>query len=102
MAHVVSYSHFTTATLTRESFDEAWFAIQSWKGYLQSFPGYLGVRLAARPLEDGNIHFHVATDWEHVEQLEEWLHSHWSASALLKSLRHPATNVVEENYEIFA
>lgn len=102
MAHIISYSHFTSATLSRHSFDEAWFAIQSWKGYLQSFPGYLGMRLAARPLEDNNIHFHVATDWEEPEQLEEWLHSEWSAASLLKSLRDPATEIVEESYEVFA
>ncbi len=99
MASVSSYSHITVSTIHKETWDEAWFSIMSWKGYLQSFPGFLQVRLAAREMENQDIRFHVVTVWEYVEQLEEWVKSKWSAESLLKSLPQSAYDIVTEAYE---
>jgi heme-degrading monooxygenase HmoA len=87
MAHIVSYSHITLATVPSEVWDECWFTLQSWKGYLQSFPGYLGMHLAARALEDGDVRVHSATVWEHPEQLEAWRESEWSVSGAQRAVR---------------
>lgn len=102
MAYIVSYSHITTANIPKESWDEAWLSLMSWKGYLQSFPGLLSMRMAARALENGDIRFHSATIWEYPEQLEEWRESSLSAEALLSSFRHPAYDIEEETFEDFA
>ena len=102
MGHIISYSHVTTATIPAETWDEAWFTLSSWKGYLQSFPGYKGVHLAARHLENGDVRVHCATRWEYPEQLEEWRKSKWSVEALLTNLRHAAYDVDEQTYEDFS
>lgn len=99
MAHIISYSHDTTASIPARSWDEAWFAIQSWKGYLQSFPGMLSIRMAARALENGDIRFHSSLMWEEPEQLEEWRESHWSMKNLLSSIDPPAYDIEEETLE---
>jgi len=99
MAHVASYSHITIATIPRESWDDAWFAIESWKGYLQSFPGLLGIRLSARPLHNGDVRFHVSTVWEYPEQLDVWRRSQWSADSLLGALEQPAYDIEAAAYE---
>ncbi|MDQ6905221.1 MAG: hypothetical protein M3176_00185 [Chloroflexota bacterium] len=99
MAHVSSYSHITRANIPQEIWDEAWFTVQSWKSYLQSFPGFFAVRFSARGLDGGDIRFHVVTVWEYAEQLEEWLGSDWSAESLLKSLQKPAYDIDSETYE---
>lgn len=101
MAHIISYSHVTRATIPADVWDEAWFTIQSWKGYLQSFPGFLNIHLAARPLENGDVRMHVATIWEYPEQLEAWRESHWSAQHILTALSHQAYNLDEETFEDF-
>lgn len=102
MAHVIAYSHVTTASLPREAWDEAWFTIQSWKGFLQAFPGFLALRLAARELDNGDIRFHTATVWEYPEQLEEWRASRWSAGALLRSISEHVYDVDDETFEDFS
>ncbi|MDQ6766021.1 MAG: hypothetical protein M3Z22_07980 [Verrucomicrobiota bacterium] len=99
MAHVISYSHITTASIPNEVWDEAWFTIQSWKGFLQSFPGILAIRPAARALDDGDIRFQIHLVWEHPEQMEVWLKSQWASDVLLTSLNPPAYDVVGIAYE---
>ena len=102
MAHIVSYSHVTSASIPRDAWDEAWYSILSWKGYLQSFPGLLTFRLAARALDNGDVRFHSATVWEYPEQLETWRESQWSAESLLTKLSHTAYDIDEETFEDFA
>ena len=100
MAQVDSYAHITIASLPKETWDEAWFTLQSWKGYLQSFPGFLAVRFAARLLDNGDIRFHVSTIWEYPEQLEEWLGSEWGAEHILQALEQPAYDIDSATYEV--
>lgn len=102
MAHIVSYSHITVGHISREIWDEAWFAVESWKGFLQSFPGFMHVRLSARAVDDELIRFHSVTTWDYLEQLEEWRESQWSADALLKSLDMPAQDIHNETFEDLA
>ncbi len=102
MAYIFSYSVVTDATIPADAWDEAWFAMQSWKGYLQAFPGLLAIRFAARALENGDVRFHSSTIWEYPEQLEEWRTSHWSMVNLLNSISQPAYDVTEEIYEDFS
>jgi hypothetical protein len=99
MAYIVSYSHDTFASIPEEAWDEAWFAIASWKGYLQSFPGMLSIRLSARALENGDVRFHSSLLWEDPEQLEEWRGSQWSMNSLLKTITPPAYDIDEETFE---
>ena len=101
MAHVISYSHLTMASIPENAWDEAWFSIQSWKGYLQSFPGLLSIRMSARALDNGDVRFHVSTAWEYPEQLETWRESKWSAESLLTSISQPAYDVDQETLEDF-
>lgn len=101
MAHVVAYSHVTTANIPQIAWDEAWFSLQSWKGYLQSFPGFSGVRLAARALDNGDVRCQVITLWEYPEQLEAWRESQWSAESLLTTINQPTYELVEETFEDF-
>lgn len=98
MAYVVSYSHTTSGTLPSESWASAWFTLSSWKGFLQSFPGFQQQRLSIRPLESGAIRFIVVTVWDEREQLEEWISSDWSSESLLASLDPPATDVDSEAF----
>lgn len=102
MAHVSTYSHITVSSIPREIWDQAWMAILSWKGYLQSFPGFLQVRFSARELENEDVRFHVVTVWAYTEQLEEWVNSKWSAESLLRSLEKPAYDITTEAYEDLA
>ena len=102
MGHVVAYSHLTTATIAADVWDEAWFSLSSWKGYLQSFPGLHHTRMSARALDNGDVRVHIATVWEYPEQLEEWRESDWSAENLLRNLSRPATDIREETLEDFA
>ncbi len=101
MAYASSYSHYTEASIPAESWDEAWFSIMSWKGYLQSFPGLLSFTLSARPLDNGDVRFLGGTHWEYPEQLDEWRQSHWSMKNLLTSIKNPAYDVVEATWEDF-
>jgi hypothetical protein len=101
MAYVSSYSHVTRASIPAEAWDETWFAVQSWKGYLQSFPGILSIHFAARPLENGDVRFHSSLAWEYPELLEEWRNSHWSMRDLLAAISQPAYDVQEETLEDF-
>ncbi len=102
MAYIFSYSVVTNATIPAEVWDEAWFALQSWKGYLQSFPGLLSISLAGRALDIGDVRFYSATHWQYPEQLEEWRTSHWSMKNLLASISRPAYDVTEDTYEDFS
>lgn len=102
MAHVPTYSHLTTAAVPEPSWDEAWFGLLSWKGYLQAFPGFMAMRVSARALDNGDVRVHVATVWEHPEFLEEWRNSDWSARYLLEAIHPPAYDIAEETLEDFA
>lgn len=102
MAHVSAYSQMTTATVPRGVWDESWFSLASWKGYLQSLPGCLGIRLAARTLESRDVRLHVTTLWEHPEERQAWLESAWSAEHLLRNLDQPAYDLVTEEYDVFS
>ncbi len=99
MAYIASYSHVTTGVVPRDSWDEIWFAFQSWKGYLQSFVGLQSVRISARALDNGDIRVHTATIWDEPEHLESWRESQWSFKNLLVNVRHPAYDIDEETYE---
>lgn len=102
MAHIVSYSHITDATIPADVWDEAWFSLSSWRGYVQAFPGFKGIHLAARALENGDVRLRTSIIWEYPEQLQEWRESEWSAKALLSNLRTPAYDIVEETFEDFS
>lgn len=99
MAFISSYSHVTAGSVPRADWDEAWDTAASWKGYLQSFPGLLTVRISARALEDGDVRVRLESVWEHPEQLEEWAASPYAGTALLAGLDRPAYDVTEEVFE---
>lgn len=102
MAHIDGYSHLVRANIPAQSWDEAWFSLTSWKGYLQSFPGFQHIRIAARKLDNDDVRLHINTTWEYAEQLEEWLTSHWSVERLLTSLSAPAYEIEQETTEVLA
>jgi hypothetical protein len=99
MAYISSYSHVTAGSVPGARWDEAWETAASWKGYLQSFPGLLAVRISARALDDGDVRVRLETVWEHREQLEEWAICPYAGTALLAGLDTPAYDVVEEILE---
>ena len=102
MAHVVSHSHLYMASVPAETWDEAWFVMMTWKGMLQSYPGHRGTRISAFPLENGDVRLHALTIWDNPEQLEEWLHSGWSADALLGHVEPSPYDLEQATLEDFA
>jgi hypothetical protein len=101
MAHISSYSHHTEASIPAATWDQAWFALSSWKGYLQSIPGFLAIRMSGYPLDNGDVRFRVITVWDYPEQLEAWLGSDWSSESMLGSLSPAAYDLVEHAWEDF-
>jgi hypothetical protein len=99
MAYVNSYSHVTAGSVPAARWEEAWDTAASWKGYLQSLPGLLAVRISARPLDDGDVRVRLEAVWEHREQLEEWAACPYAGTALLAGLDTPAHDVTEEVFE---
>jgi len=99
MAYVSSYSHVTSGSVAAAGWEEAWDTAASWKGYLQSFPGLLAVRISARPLDDGGVRVRLETVWEHRGQLEEWAGSPYAGTALLAGLDLPASEITDEIFE---
>ena len=99
MAYVSSYSLVTAGSVPKSRWEEAWDTAASWKGYLQSFPGLLSVRISARELEDGDVRVKLETIWEHREQLEEWAACPYAATKLLAGLDTPAYDVTDEVFE---
>ncbi len=102
MAHIDSYSHFVTANVPAEAWDEAWMVLTTWKGFLQSFPGSRTIRISARPLDNGDVRVLVFSVWSYPEDLEEWRASEYSASSLLSQLSRPAYDISEETLEDFS
>lgn len=102
MAYVSAYAHHTVASIPRDVWDDVWFAFQSWKGYLQSFPGLQLLRLAARGLENGDVRFYVITNWDDPEQVDEWAKSEWSAGRLLAKFDPPAYDIETDMLEILS
>ena len=99
MAYVSSYSHVTAGSVHAAEWEEAWDTAASWKGYLQSFPGLLEVRVSARPLADGDVRVRLEAVWEYREQLDEWAACPYTGTKLLAGLDTPAHDVTEEIFE---
>jgi hypothetical protein len=99
MAYISSYSHVTSGSVAAALWEEAWDTAASWKGYLQSFPGLLAVRISARALVDGDVRVRLEAVWEHLEQLEEWAACPYTGTALLAGLDTPASDITEEVFE---
>ncbi|HZD78864.1 MAG TPA: hypothetical protein VE646_02330 [Actinomycetota bacterium] len=91
-----SYTHLIAGSIPRDTWQEAWYSISTWKGYLQSFPGFLRLRVSIRELEGGDIRVAIATIWEHEEQLDAWLGGQWRADRILQQLSTPAYDVTDE------
>lgn len=102
MAEVASYTSLTMATVPQTTWDEAWLALISWKGYLQAFPGHISTRVSARALENGDVRVFVSTVWEYIEQLEEWRGSEFSAEKILTMIDPPAYDTIVETLEDFS
>lgn len=99
MAYIIGYSRLTSLTVPATAWDEAWFALASWKGYMQSFPGYQAIRISARALDNGDVRVHTAVSFEYPEQLEEWRTGPFTIEHLLTSIDEPAYDVVGESVE---
>ena len=102
MAYVSSYSLITGGSVPRASWEEAWDTAESWKAYLQAFPGLLTVRISGRPLSNGDVRVRLETVWEHREQLEEWAACPYTGKSLLAGLDGPAYDVTDEVFENFS
>lgn len=102
MAEVTSYSHMVVASVPEHSWDEAWFALLTWKGFLQSLPGHMSTRVSAYPLGNGDVRLYVTVHWRYPEQMEEWMASDWSANKLLGHMKSPPYDVEEHILEDFS
>ncbi len=98
MAYTAAYSHITLGSVPAEIKDEVWLSFESWVGFLQSFPGLMDVRMAARELPNGDIRFLINTRWEYPEQLQAWAASIWAADKLLMAFPKPAYDVTGEAF----
>lgn len=99
MPFVSSWSHFARASVPKDAWPQAWFGLQSYEGFLQPIPGFLRLRVAARELTNGDIRLVVETNWEHREQIDEWLNTPWTAVLLLEELQDQAYDIEEEVFE---
>ncbi len=98
MPYIAGYSHVTLGSVPAEIKDEVWLSFESWMGFLQSFPGLMEVRIAARELANGDIRFLINTRWQYPEQLEDWSNSKWAADKLLMAFPKPAYDVLGEAF----
>ncbi len=73
MPTIAAWEHRTVARVPPDGWEEAWYSLASWRGFLQSVPGQLAVRVSVRDVESGEIEVHVSTLWEHQAQLTGWL-----------------------------
>ncbi len=99
MAHIISYSHLTVASVPADVWDSAWFSLMSWKGYLQSFPNGNTIRISAYALENGDVRVYTFTVWDNIEALETWRGSEWSARSILEAIQPPAYDISEATLE---
>jgi len=102
MAEVVGYSHLTRATVPERSWDGTWFALQTLKGYLQSFPGHIMTRISARPVANGEVRVIVSIHWQHPEQLEAWRESDLSIARMFQTIEPAPHDIEEETLEDFS
>lgn len=99
MTYVQSYAQMTTTVVPAAIWDEAWFALQSWKGHLQNHPGFQAVHIGARRLENDDVWLVTTVTWEYIEQLEEWASNRWASPWLLASLDDPPETIESVVYE---
>jgi hypothetical protein len=102
MADIQSLSHETRFVAPAISADKVWFGLESWKGYLASFPGCLEVRIGGRQLENGDVRFSVRTIWEYHEQVDEWDRSDLTADKFLAFIEPPCYDMTTEIFEDLA
>lgn len=102
MPYVASYSNVTRATVDDAVWKETWTFLASWRGYLQSIPGFLTASIGARRLSDDRVRVHTVTTWEDLALLEDWLSSEWTAAKRFARLSIPAVDVDEEIIEDYA
>lgn len=102
MPDVASWEHRTTAVVPAAIWAETWYSLTSWRGFLQSVPGCLAVRLAARPLEGDEIEVHVDTLFEHREQLEAWMEGPFLPRRVFADLSEPGTVIDDRVLQGFA
>lgn len=99
MPDIAQMAHETVARVPASCWDQAWHSIASWRGYLQSVPGVLAVRVAARRMANDDVSVTVTTVWEHVEMMDEWLDSPWIPRRIFEQLDQPATVLRDEVLE---
>ncbi len=98
MPYIAGYSHITLASVPAGVKDEVWLSLESWVGYLQSFPGLMEIHISARELENQDIRFLIDTRWQYPEQMETWMDSKWAADKLLRAFPQPAYDIVSEPF----
>lgn len=99
MPFVSAYHHVTVVEVPRGSWEELMYSLSAWKGFLQPFPGFFAVRLAARALPEGTVRVHVTTIWEFEEQLRSWLRGDSTPRTIVEGLSQPGTVVDEQVLE---
>ena len=102
MAYIESYSHMVEMTVPEASWDETWFAFQTWKGYLQSFEGLMETKLSAYPLENGDVRCYISTYWRYPEQLYAWLESEFSGEDFFEKISPSPYDLEHHILEVFS
>lgn len=100
MPDIHGFSYVTTGTVPASSWDVAWDTLQSWKGLMQSFPGFQALRIEARRLADGSVRLYTNTQFETVAELEEWARSPYTAEVALTGLPEAVQNLQSEAFEV--
>jgi hypothetical protein len=102
MNEAIAYAQLVETVIPAEAWDEAYFALLSFKAHIQSLPGWQRFDFWARDLEDGDIKVIIVTNWDHPEQLERWLENGVTADAVLRSIRPAPTSINVELFEEIA
>jgi heme-degrading monooxygenase HmoA len=102
MSSVIAYSQVVTAEVPRASWDETYFSLLSLKSHLQALPGWQRFDFWARDVEDGFLKLIVVTNWEHPEQMAQWLAQGVTADAVLRAIEPPARSLAVDLYEEIA
>ncbi len=95
MPAATHYTQLTRARLSREVWDEAYFALIALKGVLQSLPGFVSMELLGRA-ESDEVAILAIVRWALEEQLEAWIGCGETPQDVLEEMQPPPRDLQVE------
>lgn len=95
MPEPTHYAQLTRARIAEEIWDEAYFALVSLKGYLQSMPGFTAMEILGRADDDG-VSVLTIVRFALEDQLEQWLETGVTPQRVFEALEEKPTDVTTD------